>query len=59
MWRQRTQDTILSLSESSAKVAEGLKEATKIQDVIVSNQIQVLEYQVWMSLASLAIVGDE
>jgi len=48
VWRQKTEDTILSLSESSAKVAVNLQESSKIQDTIVQNQIQTLEYQVWL-----------
>ena len=46
VWRQRTEDTILSLTENSAKVADDLQQSAKIQDIIVQNQLQTLEYQV-------------
>ena len=46
MWRQRTEDTIMSLTENSAKVADDLQQSAKIQDIIVQNQLQTLEYQV-------------
>jgi hypothetical protein len=46
VWRERTEDTILSLSQNSEKISESLQESTMIQDTIVHNQIQTLEYQV-------------
>ena len=46
VWRQRTEDTIMSLTENSAKVADDLQQSAKIQDIIVQNQLQTLEYQV-------------
>ena len=46
MWRQRTEDTIMSLTENSAKVADDLQQSANIQDIIVQNQLQTLEYQV-------------
>ena len=49
VWRERTEETISSLSENSARVAESLHESSKIQDTIVHNQMQTLEYQVQYS----------
>jgi len=46
VWREKTEDTILNLSESSAKVTQSLMESSKIQDTIVQNQLETLEYQV-------------
>jgi hypothetical protein len=46
VWQDRTEATISSLTLNSARVAETLNESHKIQDAIVKNQIQTLEFQV-------------
>ena len=45
IWRDNTEQTISSLGETSARAAEATRQSLDIQDTILSNQAETLNYQ--------------
>ena len=45
LWHQETEEAISGLTKTSSQVAESLKNSSKLQEDIVRNQIETLDYQ--------------
>ena len=45
IWHQESQSTIEGLTKTSSKVVDTLKSSSKLQDDIIKNQLETLQYQ--------------
>ena len=45
IWHEKTKETINSLTENSAKVAQTIANWSELQTTILDNQVTTLEYQ--------------
>lgn len=46
VWHEQTENAIEGLTKTSSKVAESLKNSSRLQEDIVKNQQETLDYQV-------------
>ena len=46
IWHENTEEAISGLTKTSSQVAESLKNSSKLQEDIVKNQMETLDYQV-------------
>ena len=46
IWHENTEEAISGLTKTSSQVAESLKNSSKLQEDIVKNQVETLDYQV-------------
>jgi hypothetical protein len=46
VWHQETEAAISGLTKTSSKMAESLKNSSKLQEDIVKQQLETLDYQV-------------
>ena len=46
IWHENTEEAISGLTKTSTQVAESLKNSSKLQEDIVKNQMETLDYQV-------------
>ena len=46
IWHENTEQAISGLTKTSSQVAESLENSSKLQEDIVKNQMETLDYQV-------------
>ena len=46
IWHENTEEAISGLTKTSSQVAESLENSSKLQEDIVKNQMETLDYQV-------------